>query len=170
MRRPHHISYAVSSIEQAVQHWRTVFGAGPFFLFERIKFEVVTYYGEPCTFDHSAAFGCCGQNIIELQQIHLSGPRPLAKRLIPGKLPIINHVGCISAVPERDNAELTAAGYETFMHAKAGSIELWLHDTQVGFGHAVEILRQTDFLENFFAEVSGASLGWDGNAPLRVVK
>jgi len=167
MRSVHHIGYAVSNIEQAVQQWRTVFGAGPFFLLERIQFEMVTYDGEQCSFNHSAAFGCCGQYIIELQQIHSSSPAALSKRLMPGRLPVVNHMGYISAAPERDNTDLTAAGYETFMHAKTGSVELWLHDNPGAFGHAIEILRASDFLDHFFSEVSGASRNWDGNRPLR---
>jgi hypothetical protein len=166
-RTINHLGYLVPSIERAVAHWASTVGAGPFFIVERMKFDEVLHYGKPCTLDHSAAFGQWGSVIIELQQIFASAPETLTQRLIPGASPILNHVAYVSPTPEQDSAQLSAAGYELFLYAKFGEVEVRFHDTRAILGQAIEIHRQSDFLDAFFSQVAGAARGWDGKGPLR---
>jgi hypothetical protein len=167
-RRPNHISYLVPGIEQAAFHWTSVFGAGPFFIFERVTFDEATHLGKPCVFDHSAAFGQWGPVVIELQQIFTSAPTSLTEKLIPSHPPVVNHVAFVSPAAEEDSAQLAASGYSLFLYARInGAVEVRFHDTARAFGHAVEIHQQSSFLDDFFREVAGASQGWDGRTFLR---
>jgi hypothetical protein len=165
-----HISYVVADIEQAVRHWSSALGAGPFYLIEHMVFDEMTHFGRPCVFDHSAAFGQWGPIAVELQQIFASGPATLTERLIPAAPPAINHVAYFSDVPELDSAELAAAGHELFLHARLGPVEIRMHDTRSILGQAIEVHRNCPFLEDFFGQIAGAAKGWSGENPLRPFK
>ncbi|MEO8906688.1 MAG: VOC family protein [Microbacteriaceae bacterium] len=162
-----HISYAVENISSAVDHWHRILGAGPFFLVERVTFDEVTSRGEPAVWDHAAAFGQWGSISIELQQIFSASPSWLVPLFTPGPLPVINHVAFITETPEDDSAQLSAAGYEQFLHARFGGVDVRFHDTRAALGHAVEIHRASDELEAAFERIAAASRGWDGTDPLR---
>lgn len=162
-----HISYVVADIEQAANFWAKTLGAGPFFIIENIKFDKVTHKDKPCTFEHSAAFGQWGSIAIELQHIHHLAPHTLTELLIPGPLPIINHVSYVSPEPEKDSAELSANGYELFLYAKFGEVEVRFHNTRAIVGQPIEIHRKCQFIDDFFNEVAAVARGWDGKNILR---
>jgi hypothetical protein len=157
-----HIGYAVDDIEKAAAYWASVMGAGPFFVAQDIRFEMVESGGEPCAFHHSTAFGQCGPFQIELQQIHPSTSQSLKDRLIPGRRPVINHIAYMSADPEAKNQTLKDEGHEMFLHAKLGEIEVWFHDARSAIGHAIEIHRKSEAALHMNQKVREAALGWDG--------
>lgn len=166
-----HFSYSVADIERAVGYWSSALGAGPFFVLEHMKFDWAKHRGKPCTFDHSAAFGQWGPIAIELQQVHAgTAPATLTELLIPSPSPVVNHVAYITTTPEEDSAQLIADGYELFLHGRFGEVEVRFHDTRPVLGQAIEIHRQSAFLEAFFENVAGAARGWDGRNPLRAWK
>lgn len=150
-----------------MKHWSSTLGAGPFFLVERVAFDELTHHGQPCTWDHSAAFGQWGSIAIELQQVFASDPPGLTEKLLPGPMPVFNHVAYISPTPEEDSAELAAAGYELFLHGGTGRLEIFFHDTRGALGQAVEIHRQGDGIEHAFRRIAEAASGWDGKDALR---
>lgn len=162
-----HVSYAVADLERAVHHWSTALGAGPFFLVERVRFDELTHRGAACTWDHAAAFGQWGGLAVELQQTLASAPAALTERLLPGPLPVLNHVAYLSATPEDDSAELAAAGHELFLHGRFGQLEIWFHDTRDALGQAVEIHRRGPNIERAFERIAAAASGWDGSDALR---
>lgn len=163
-----HISYAVEDIEAAVTQWSTLMGAGPFFLIDRVRFdEVTTRAGLPAVWEHAAAFGQWGSLCIELQQLDDVRPPQLRELLTPGDMPVVNHVAYVSDTPEDDSAELTAAGYDLFLHAVFGRVEVWFHDTRAVLGHAVEIHRASPQLTEAFQRIADAARDWDGSLPLR---
>lgn len=162
-----HVSYVVHDLEQAVAHWSSVLGAGPFFLVERVAFDELSHHGQPCTWDHSAAFGQWGSIAIELQQLHRSDPPTLTELLQPGPAPGINHVAYISPTPEEDSARLSADGHELFLHGRSGNLEIRFHDTRATLGQAVEIHRRGDGIEHAFRRIASAAEGWDGSNALR---
>jgi hypothetical protein len=168
-RIPDHFGYVVSDIERTVGHWAAQFGAGPFFMFERVKFDEVLHLGKPCTFVHSCAFGQWGAVMVEIQQIHASDPSTLTELLIPGTLPVPNHVAYVSEKPEEDSAALVADGYEIFLYAKRGEIEARFHNTRCFLGHAVEILRKSKLRDEMKTMLKAAAHGWDGNNALRLL-
>nr|MBA3844886.1 VOC family protein [Actinomycetota bacterium] len=161
-----HVSYVVEDIPTAVERWISVLGAGPFFLLERVKFDVVKFEGRPAVFDHSAAFGQWGSVAIELQQFYSVSPSNLEQRLRGGSAPQINHTAYISSDAAADSAELNQAGMPAFLYAKSGPVEVTFHDVP-WLGHAVEIHRRCDFIVEFFAGVEAAARDWDGGNPLR---
>src|ERR1700756_5575144 len=63
-----HVGYSVDSIEHAVDFLTESFGAGPFFLMKNIRIPKIRNANGPIVWEHSAAFGQCGNMNIELQQ------------------------------------------------------------------------------------------------------
>ena len=165
-RTPDHIGFHVAKIGPAVDHWAKL-GAGPFFHRTDIRFDEVTFRGEPCTFEHSHAFGCFGDMLIELQEIHACSPPALARILMPGGGPAMNHIAYVSDDPERDSAELADAGFPLFLQAALGPIEVRFHDARHALGCAIEIHRRSDPLVASRARFRAAASGWDGVDRLR---
>jgi catechol 2,3-dioxygenase-like lactoylglutathione lyase family enzyme len=164
-----HVSYAVADLERAVAWWSSTLGAGPFFLVDHVAFDELTHHGEPCVWDHSAAFGQWGSMAIELQELHRCDPPALTELLVPAAVPVFNHVAYLSPTPEADSAELAAAGHELFLHGRSGELEIRFHDTRAALGQAIEIHRQGPRIEFAFARIAEAARGWDGRDALRAM-
>ncbi len=163
-----HYGYAVPDIGQAVRHWTTLLGAGPFFLIENMQFDSVLHHGRTCVFDHSAAFGQCGPVAIELMQIADISPPSLAQRIVPGAMPVLNHVAYLSPDIAADSAALDEKGAEKFLEARFGEVEVRVHDARHLIGCNLELHRRGEFIESFFDAVRQASVDWDGEEPLRL--
>ena len=167
-RRPiHHFGYAVADMSASINRWVSVHGAGPFFSLATVEFEMVHSFGRPCVFQHVAAFGQCGDTLIELQHIYDCKPFGLRERLVPSELPALNHVGYVSNHPEEDRERLERDGMTEFMYAKIGAVEARFFDARHAIGHAIEIHRSSDFLLDFTSRIKKASQDWDGRDPLR---
>lgn len=163
-----HYGYAVADLASAVEHWHSVLGAGPFFVVEDMRFDAITHHGRPCTLRHSAAFGQWQSVAIELMQIEECTPPSLAQHMIPGPMPVLNHVAYLSDDPEADSQSLHSMGAPLFLNARFGEVEVVVHDARDKIGCNVEIHRKSEFIESFFSMVREASVGWDGADPLRV--
>jgi catechol 2,3-dioxygenase-like lactoylglutathione lyase family enzyme len=167
-RRPiSHVSYAVANLERAVDWWSSTLGAGPFFLVPHVAFDELTHHGEPCVWDHSAAFGQWGTMAIELQELHACDPPALTELLVPAAVPVFNHVAYLSPTPEADSAELAAAGHALFLHGKTGALEIRFHDTRATLGQPIEIHRDGPGIRHAFGRIAEAAQGWDGGDALR---
>jgi catechol 2,3-dioxygenase-like lactoylglutathione lyase family enzyme len=161
-----HYSYVVPDLEEAVKFWADAFGAGPFFLFDRVEFDALERpEGGPAAFHHSAALGQWGPIAVELEQIEAIEPPELAALLAP-RTPGINHASCVSSDFERDSARLEELGCPCFLTARTGDFDLRFHDIPL-LGHAIELYRENDFVHQFFAALRTAAEGWDGSDPLR---
>jgi methylmalonyl-CoA/ethylmalonyl-CoA epimerase len=165
-----HYSYAVEDIAEAVLHWTTLLGAGPFFIMDPVVLDRVTTRDEQeAEWAHSAAFGKWGPIFVELQQLRGARPHGLAELLSPAGLPVVNHVSYVSATPEADSARFSAAGHEMIIHATSGPLEFWLHDTRAALGHVTEIHRGSTELTAIWDFVASAADAWDGSQPLRAI-
>ena len=164
----HHIGYVVDDLPAAAAHFAERFGAGPFYAFEHIVFDEVTYRGEPAVYDHSSAFGQCGPIIVELTQVHDARPAGLADALVkPGGG--VGHVGWLAESLEEEAARLEAAGVERDETGRTGPVSVvWFEDDPL-LGHPIEVLQRRDELLGFYDVVRRASEGWDGSDPYRPV-
>ena len=164
----HHIGYAVDDLPTAAEDFARRFGAGPFYAFEHIVFDEVTYRGEPALYDHSSAFGQCGPIIVELTQVHDVRPAGLARSLAkPGDG--IGHVGWLADSLTDEVARLEAAGLVPFHTGRTGPVSVVWFDGGPLLGHPIEVLQRRDELLGFYDMVRRASEGWDGSDPYRPV-
>jgi hypothetical protein len=164
----HHIGYVVDDLPAAAERFAQQSGAGPFYAFEHIAFEVVTYRGEPAVYDHSSAFGQCGPIIVELTQVHDVQPAGLADAFVkPGAG--VGHVGWIADSLDDEAARLEAAGLVPFHTGQTGPVSVVWFDGGALLGHPIEVLQRRDELLGFYDTVRRASEGWDGVDPYRPV-
>lgn len=164
----HHIGYVVNDLRADVPRFSATTGAGPFFAFEHIIFEEVTYRGEPAVYDHSSAFAQWGPIMIELTQVYDAQPAGLRDAFVkPGGG--VGHVGLLADSLADEVARLQDAGLTPFHTGRGGPVSVvWLDGGEL-FGHPVEVLQRRDELEGFYSMVRDASRDWDGSEPLRVL-
>jgi hypothetical protein len=163
---PHHISYAVNSIDATVAKLVQDFGAGPFFRTEKVEFAHISCHGEPATWDHTAAIGLVGGAFVELQEFRSATPERLA-RLLDAGTPAINHVAFMAESPAEAGARLEQLGCSQFLQAKSGFFEIAFYDGASLFGHPIEIHKATPAIKAFSQRIIDATAGWDGAIALR---
>jgi catechol 2,3-dioxygenase-like lactoylglutathione lyase family enzyme len=167
-RELHHVGYVVDDLPAAAEHFAQRFGAGPFYAFEHIAFDEVTYLGEPAVYDHSSAFGQCGPLILELTAVHDVRPAGLADAFVrPGRG--IGHVGWLADSLEDEAARLEAAGLVPFHTGRTGPVSVVWFEGGPLLGHPIEVLQSREELLGFYDMVARASEGWDGSDPYRPV-
>jgi Glyoxalase/Bleomycin resistance protein/Dioxygenase superfamily len=162
----HHIGYVVEDLPAAAERFAEQFRAGPFFAFEHIEFEEVTFRGGTAVYDHSSAFGQCGSIIVELTQVYDAQPAGLADALVkPGAG--VGHVGWLADSLEDEAARLQNAGLVPFHTGRTGPVSVVWFEGGSLLGHPIEVLQRRDELLAFYDTVRRASEGWDGSDPYR---
>jgi hypothetical protein len=165
----HHLGYVVDGeLSAAATRFAARLGAGPFFAMEHIAFDEVTYLGQPAVYDHSSCFGRWGPLILELTRVHEVAPGGLAARLVaPGAG--VGHVAWLADSLADESARLEAAGLEPFHAGRTGPASAVWFDGSGLLGHPVEVLERREELLRFYAMVSAAAEGWQGEEPYRLM-
>ena len=163
---PVQIAYAVPDVDVAAARWVSDFGAGPFFIRRHIEGRNVVYRGAPAVFDHSSAYGQWGSLMVELMQDHGTGPSIVRERYGMNETGL-HHMAF--AVPNLDaaTAHLESLGVELAMGARSTNTRYHFMDTAATLSHMVELYERSDRLENFYALVRDAAVGWTGENPVR---
>ncbi len=136
---PVQIAYGVDDLGAAVVEWEAK-GAGPFIVREHIEVE-------PSWFDHSSAYGWWGSVMVEL--VHVHAPASLAQLGL-------HHMAFFVDSFADATDELTAAGFDAVLTAKAGSTDFSFHDARETLGHLIEIYEGSEGLRGFYASVEAA--------------
>jgi catechol 2,3-dioxygenase-like lactoylglutathione lyase family enzyme len=160
----HHIGYVVEDLDEAVVRFTGDHGAGPFFALEHMRFDEVTFMGEPAHYDHSSAFGSWGPLIVELSVVFAAHPAGLARALAkPGGG--LGHIAWLADSLEEETARLESLGFTPFHTGRTGPASaVWFHSP---FGHPVEVLQTAPEILGFYDGIRAAGAGWDGARPLR---
>lgn len=166
MNPVHHLGYVVDDLDAGVARAVELQGAGPFFAIEHMRFDEVTYRGEPAEYDHSSAFGAWGPILLELTVVHAARPEGLHEALA-GRGPGIGHVGWLADSLEEETERLRGLGCEPFHTGRTGPASAAWFDGSALLGHPIEVLQRAQPLEEFYAMVRAAAVGWDGAEPLR---
>ncbi len=111
----HHFGYVVADLRAGIERFERVFGAGPFFVMEHLRFDEVTYLGGPAEYDHSSAFGKWGDTIVELTQVHGGSPPELIQQITR-----VGHVAILADDLQAETERLVAAGLEPFHTGRTG--------------------------------------------------
>jgi hypothetical protein len=168
--KAHHHGYLVEDIEATVEQLVEQLGAGPFILIENVPLENIRSSDESAEFVHNSAFGCCGDDPVELiETAHLAPDR--VEEAFSGPRPRIHHVAY--AVPrgvvEDLRNELDQRGLPRYLSAQLGEVENTFHDASASLGHDIEIQVDSAEFREFFGMVRGGAEDWDGSDPLRPV-
>jgi methylmalonyl-CoA/ethylmalonyl-CoA epimerase len=161
-----HIGYVVPDLRQTIEIWGKTFGAGPFFLLEDVSFDELEHSSGPVTFEHSTAFGMCGDTALEFWEIHKIEPASVVgPRFAPDCG--MNHLAYyVDDVPAESKRLEDEAGFPLLLRGIVGPMELRIHDAPE-LGHMIEIQPEADFVRAFQREISAAAKDWDGSDPVR---
>lgn len=161
--------WVVPDLEQAIRHWVTTAGAGPFFVFEELHFDEGRYRGQPADVqDCRAAIGQFGAMQIELVQPRTEGPG-LWTDVVPLGRSGFHHtcLYCEDYAAQRD-AYLATGAEMAFEGLMMGHTTGYV-DTVRELGFMTELVTANPVAESVFKAIRDASIGWDGSDPIRTL-
>ncbi len=163
------VAYFVNYARAAAERMARTFGAGPFFVFERIELAWGEHRGELCDFLHTAAYGQWGEVMMELVQQDREGPSPFRDLYRPGEEGL-HHVATMVDSLEATYQHYAALGFPIAARAETRTgTEFAFIDTVSALGHMVEVYEGTEALRGFYAFVHDAARNWDGTDPVRTI-
>ncbi len=163
------IAYFVEDSAQAAAGFAERFGAGPFFLVERIELAWGEVRGESVKFLHTSAYGQWGEVMVELVQQDEEGPSPFREMYGPGEEGLHHMALMVDSLPET-YAYCEKHGLEIAARAETlTGTEFAFIDQTATLGHMLEVYERSDALLGFYSMVREASLGWQGEDPVRRV-
>lgn len=157
------LAYTAPDVRAAVPAWVERFRAGPFFVIEHIPLVDVTIRGAAATFDHTSAYGWCGDLMIELVQQNCT------TRSIFNDRPFgFHHAACFAVDLDAELARYARLGMPTAMTAATtNGTRFAFADATVAMGHYVELYQDDPKIRAFYRFVERAAADWDGTRPLR---
>jgi hypothetical protein len=153
--------YLVEHLETAITHWVDVLGVGPFFVIPHVKLVDPVYRDQPCAADISIALANSGEMQIELIQQHNDAPSIYREWLDEGRTGL-HHVGFLVDDIERILEALPVAP-EPVQYGR----NFCYLDTVYHPGTMVELIAADAGMRGLFDRVRSASVGWQGEEPVR---
>ncbi len=163
------IAYFVNNSEQAAAWACKAYGAGPFFLVERIELAWAEHRGERQAqpFLHTSAYGQWGNVMMELVQQDVEGPSPFRDLFAPGEQGL-HHTAMMVESLEGTYQAAAELGLEVAARAQTlNGREFAFIDTVAQQGHLLEVYERSEQLLGFYQFVADAARGWDGKEPVR---
>jgi catechol 2,3-dioxygenase-like lactoylglutathione lyase family enzyme len=161
------MAYLVPDIQAGIEWWTEHFGAGPWFVVDRIGGTATTYRGEPADAEFRIALAYSGYLNIELIQT-LDDRPSIYKEARERSGYGFHHVA--KAVPDLQEAVAAqqAHGLAILFRAPApGGGELFILDGGEGAPGMIELVADIPATRRIFTEIWRASLDWDGSNPRR---
>ncbi len=166
--KPVQLAYFVTDIRKAALHASETFGAGPFFLRNRIELEWGEHRGVSCKFIHSSAYGQWGDLMMELVQQDEEGPSPFRDIYAPGEQGLHHVASFVASLDDTIEAyQRLGMPLATRAVTKKGGSEFAFIDTTAHSGHMLEIYERSESLVGFYQFVRQAARDWDGPDPVR---
>jgi hypothetical protein len=161
------IAYHAPDVEAAAAEFAATTGAGPFFVNRNIPLESCVYRGEEMEFDHTSAFGQCGNVMVEFLQQNNDGPsavRDMYRREQRG----LHHVAAFVTNVKETCAAVSKQGAEIAMFAVVeGGVEFAFIDLRSTLGHMLEIYVGDEGMLGFYDTIKRVAQNWDGMDPVR---
>ena len=161
-------AFIVPDLRQAIDHWTTNMGAGPFFVLPNLLAPGQTYRGLPSTADVTLAMGFAGHMMIELIQ-PLDGNPSVYRETIQLRGHGYHHVGIACEDVDTASADYQARGYHEAYRAAVptGGEVVYLDDGEGAAKGFIELLPVNPAMDATFTRFWEASRDWDGKDPAR---
>lgn len=161
------ICHIADDFDQALMHWTTEVGAGPFFVFDVPVLPNQLYYGEPTQVAMRVGFGFSGGVLIELLKQTNEGPSPFldfARTRGEG----LHHL-MLRGQYDESYARYVRAGYRVaFSGAMPSGERFCLFDTCATHGYYTEFMDQSETMRRSMESMHQAHVDWDGKTdPVR---
>jgi hypothetical protein len=150
----------VNDIQVACAKWTEVFGAGPFFLMDHVKFDDTTYRGENVPVELSYAFGQAGPAHIQLIQQHDDAPsvyRDFYKKGEEG----FHHWAILVPDFDAEKKRCEEFGYEPVTELVATGHVAYM-DARKDLGGFIELYEDNPNVRQFFQLLEDSHKDWDG--------
>ena len=162
------LAYVPSDFEGTLRFWIETMGAGPFFLFENVRFTECRYRGIATDPIVTIALGHWGDMEIEIIRQNNSMPSPCQDWRMAGREGI-HHVCIVVEDLEPVRRACTETGAIIVQEARLGGAEYLFIDTRGGPGTMVEVLKHSPETKALLAMIRDAARDWDGEDPIRFV-
>ncbi len=161
------LAYVPADFDAALSFWIETMGAGPFWAFDHVTLENLTYEGRPAHVDFSMVIGYWGELQIELIRQHNDAPSIYKAWRDEGREGL-HHVCILVDDMARAREVCTAVGARVVQEGKvSGGGEVIYVDTGGGPGTMVEILTPGPGSREFFAHMKAVAKSWNGSDPVR---
>jgi methylmalonyl-CoA/ethylmalonyl-CoA epimerase len=158
------IAFVVDDLEKASLHWAKTFGAGPFFLHDRVPLgDISEPDGTSAVFEQGAAFGQWGPLMVELITFQRVEPASAAAIICKTGL---SHVAYFADDTAAEVERLEAAGAPALLRLRIGDYDCYWHDARNTVGCLVEHYPY-DAVAGLYGPVADAARNWDGSDPVR---
>jgi hypothetical protein len=152
--------YVVPDLDQAIAHWATSLGVGPWFEMDTSIFKEMVYRGEPTSMSVRIALANSGDLQIELIQPLDDEPSPYRDFLTAtGGRGGLQH---ISSWPVKEVFDALLATHPVAFSGRGGGTRFAYFEQALDFGTMMEIADLTDGTRAYFEEIKAAANRWDG--------
>lgn len=160
--------YVVNDIHAAMDHWVNVLGVGPWFLFEKIKFDYFKHRGQTSDLEMSVAMANSGGIQIELIQQTNDAPS-MYKEFKEAGGEGLQHVAYWTTEYKALCDLALSRGYTIGQEGQVGGPTggFTYFDTELHPGTVIEISDISGPKQALFEYIKQASIGWDGKDPIR---
>ena len=143
-------AYFVNDLEASAKSWQSLYGAGPFFLFEHHVTEKFMYRGTSQEADVSYGFGYLGDMMIQFIAQHCDTPSIYRDMYQKGEEGF-HHVGCLVNDFAAARARLEGQGFENACELWADGVNAAYFDTRKVTGGFTEIHGDPEHILGVFA-------------------
>ncbi|SCW33751.1 Glyoxalase/Bleomycin resistance protein/Dioxygenase superfamily protein [Sphingobium faniae] len=160
------ICFIVPDLDVAMQSWKDMVGAGPFFVEKNLSVPV-NYRGTPSFLEIHVGLGQIGS--IQLELIELTSDIPSVYRdMFPEpKAGGFHHVAVFVEDIEREIAALEAQGHSMGARGEFAGTPFAYMDTRSKTGAFTELYQYADGMQSFYGNIAAAARGWDGDRLVR---
>jgi hypothetical protein len=161
------MAYVVTDIQQAMQLWIEKLNVGPWFLLPSFTGIEPQYRGKPSLGEVSLAMSFAGHMNVELIQPVNDAPS-VYREVLEKRGPGFHHWGVATAHFDRDLEKYRSAGHELAysLRVPTGGRVAYL-DTTAQLNGFVELIELGGGFEPAFNKFYRATIGWDGQDPVR---
>ena len=160
-------AFVVADLDEGLEHWVRVMGAGPFVVMRDFVGTDLTYRGEPSTTAVDYAFGQCGDVQVQLIAQPGSGDSIYRDMYAPGEGGF-HHMCALVPLDDWDAqvAAFVDAGYVLAASLNTSAPAVYF-DCRDDLGCFVELYGRTERSAGFFAHLRSLHETWDGTDPVR---
>jgi hypothetical protein len=154
------LCHVVRDVDTAIEHWTSVIGAGPFYVFDIPAMPGQMNRGAPSAIDLRIAFGFSGGLLIELLQ-QLNDAPSVFREILDTRGEGYHHV--MLRVPfDEGRQRIEAAGYElAFSGRLPGGERFGLFDARAATSGYIELMDLTETSFGPIEKIHQAHLRWD---------
>jgi glyoxalase/bleomycin resistance protein/dioxygenase superfamily protein len=161
------MAYVVEDIHRAMHEWASKLKVGPWFLIDHFTGVDPLYRGQPSQADVALAMSFAGHMNVELIQVNRPAPS-VYQETIDKRGYGFHHFGIATSDFDRDVERYRAGGAELAFHLKVPSGgRVAYMDTTASLPGMVELIELGAGFEPTFNRFYRASIGWDGQVPVR---